>query len=374
MLLLSGCDKETSNEEATVHEESEEGLHLTHQQVEVLQLDMDTVSHRIMSSLVEVNGVLEVPPQNEAAVTAYIGANVMNINVIEGDEVSEGKVLAYLSHPELIKMQTNYSQDWHRVNYLQKEYERQNTLYQEEVGSGRDVEKISSELAALRGSVSGQENQLKLLGMDPAAIRKGTIMERIPVKSPIAGYIKEVNIKTGQYVGPEHEMFEVVNIHHIHADLMVFEKDVNKVKVGQKVRFTVQTLPDEELLAEVYAVGKSFEEMPKAVHIHAEIENKKGLLIPGMYVKGQVITDDSTRLAVREGAVVMDGGRSYLFAAMRSSDQWNFEKVEIITESQDSGWTSVRFLAPEDKHKTYVMNNAYYLMAEMKKGEGGHHH
>ena len=58
--------------------------------------------------------------------------------------------------------------------------------------------------------------------------------------SPIEGYIRTVEVKTGQYVKPETEMFEIVNIEHIHADLMVFEKDMHKVKVGQRVKFNVE--------------------------------------------------------------------------------------------------------------------------------------
>ncbi|QDH80324.1 efflux RND transporter periplasmic adaptor subunit [Echinicola soli] len=375
LLSITACnDEEKITDHSDEEEKHEEGLHLSNQQVEALQLTIDTVSTRAMARLVEVNGVLEVPPQNEAAVTAYIGANVVEINVIEGDKIQKGQALAHLSHPQLIKIQSDYSQSWHEMDYLQKEYNRQNTLYEEEVGSGRDMQKTAAELASLGASISGQESQLRLLGLDPTSIRKGVITDRIPVKSPISGYIKEVHIKTGQYVGPEYEMFEVVNIHHIHADMMVFEKDVSKVKVGQKVRFSVETLPGEELMAEVYSVGKSFESKPKAVHIHAEIENKKGLLIPGMYVRGQVITDKTKQPAVPEEAIAKEGDRNYLFSVKKQGEEWLFEKTEIVLDNQNDGWVSVKFMSPEDANKKYVMNKAYYLVAETKKGEGGHHH
>ena len=101
-----------------------------------------------------------------------------------------------------------------------------------------------------------------------------------------------VEVKTGQYVQPQTEMFEIVNIDHIHADLMVFEKDMHKVKRRQKIRFTIESLADQELEAKIYSVGKAFEQDPKAIHIHAEIENKKGLLIPGMYIRGRIMIND----------------------------------------------------------------------------------
>jgi len=108
------------------------------------------------------------------------------------------------------------------------------------------------------------------------------------LRSPIEGFVQKVEVKIGQYVEPQTELFEIVNTHHVHADLMVFEKDVYSVKKGQKVRFTVQSIADTELTAEIYSVGKTFEDNPKAVHIHAEIENKKGNLIPGMYIQKEI--------------------------------------------------------------------------------------
>ena len=50
------------------------------------------------------------------------------------------------------------------------------------------------------------------------------ILEQVPLRSPIEGYVQKVEIKTGQYVEPQTELFEIVNTEHVHADFMVFEK------------------------------------------------------------------------------------------------------------------------------------------------------
>ncbi len=200
---------------------------------------------------------------------------------------------------------------------------------------------------------------------------------KIAVNSPIKGFIKSVNIKTGQYVSSRDQMFEVVNTDHIHADLMVFERDIFKVKVGQKVRFSVQNSPGEEMMAEIYAVGKSFEQEPKAVHIHAEIENKKGLLVPGMYVRGRVLVGEDYKMAMPEDAIIREGERAYVFVAEKmtegTSEKWKFTPMEILTGIRDNGWVEVRFLEEPNSSGVYVMNQAYYIGAEMNKEEGGHH-
>ena len=373
---------EHENGEASEHHEHGEGheeeVHFSEQQFQSLNMKVDTLPFRNISSYVEANGQLEVPPQNEAAVTAIIAANVTSIKVIEGDKVSKGQVLAYLSHPDLIKLQTDYFNSWNQLQYLEKEYQRQKKLYEEKVGSGKEYQKIQSDYQSMKGNVNGYEAQLKMMGLGQEKIKQGEIYEQIPVPSPISGHIRLVEVKTGQYVQPQTEMFEIVNINHIHADLMVFEKDMHKVKEGQKVRFSIESLPDKELEATIYAVGKSFEQDPKAIHLHAEIENKEGLLIPGMYVWGRKMTEIIQSYALPEAAVVREGEKYFIFTAKKENDngetEWAFEPVEVIAGAIDEGWIEVKLLKPLENSVTVAWNNAYYLLAEMKKGEAEHNH
>ncbi len=99
-LFLFGCENSGHNEEGHNHEEEsehhehgeghEEEVHFSLQQFDALDMKVDTLPFRNISSYVEANGDLEVPPQNEATVTAVIGANITDIKVIEGDKVNKG--------------------------------------------------------------------------------------------------------------------------------------------------------------------------------------------------------------------------------------------------------------------------------------------
>src|SRR5699024_3372106 len=108
-------------------------------------------------------------------------------------------------------------------------------------------------------------------------------------------------------------LFEVVGNSHIHADFMVFEKDIYKVKEGQKVYFTVSNTPQKRLMATIYSVGKTFEKGPKAVHVHAKIEGETGQLIPGMYVQGRIAVSSRSSAALPAAAIVGEGKESYIF-------------------------------------------------------------
>ncbi|WP_026210584.1 efflux RND transporter periplasmic adaptor subunit [Flexithrix dorotheae] len=380
IVLMAACGKSSVTESSEHNEEEHaEKVHFSVQQFESLGMKVDTIPFRNLSTFVEANGQLEVPPQNEATVTAIIGANVTSIKVIEGDKVRKGQVLAYISHPDLIQLQTDYVNAWNQFQYLEKEYQRQKKLYSEKVGSGKEFQKTQAEYQSMNGAVHGYEAQLRIMGLIVNKVKEGNLYEQVPVTSPIDGYIRLVEVKIGQFVQPQTEMFEIVNIEHIHADLMVFEKDMNKVKKGQKVKFKVESLIDKELEAEIYAVGKAFEQDPKAIHLHAEIENKAGLLIPGMYVRGRIMVDNIEAFALPKEGVVRDGEKFYLFMVEKEVEEngeieWEFEPVEIATGNEDDGWVEVKPLKTIEKGTVVAWNNAYYLLAEMKKGETEHEH
>jgi len=129
--LASACgDKEKDNEnngyshneeaKTEIKEKNHEGdeVMLSLQQFETLKMKIDTLALRNLSSYVEANGTLEVPPQNEAAITSVVGANVVSIKVIEGDKINKSQVVAYLSHPNIIKLQTDYLNAYSNSNFL----------------------------------------------------------------------------------------------------------------------------------------------------------------------------------------------------------------------------------------------------------------
>jgi len=382
-ILATSCgNKESDNHSQNEDQKTDvnesknksEEVMLTQQQFDALKMKIKTLALRNMSGYVEANGTLEVPPQNEAAMTTVVGANVVSIEVIEGDKVNKGQVVAYLSHPNIIQAQTDYLNAYSNSNFLKKNYERQQKLYGAGVGSGANFQKAEAEYDASKAMVNGLEAQLKILNVNVTSVRNGSIAQRIALRSPIEGYVQKVEVKTGQYVEPQTELFEIVNTHHVHADLMVFEKDVHKVKKGQKVSFTVQSVPDAELTAEIYSVSKTFEDNPKAVHVHAEIENKKGNLIPGMYIQGKIQVDNTRTKALPETAIVKDGNKYYAFLVDKENDDWSFKPLEVLLGTKDGDWVSVQFTQDIDEKKQFAYNNAYYLIAEMKKGESEHEH
>lgn len=353
-------------------------VHLSDLKYESLGMKVDTLPTRVLTGAVEANGRLEVPPQHEATVTAILGANVTDIKVIEGDKVRKGQVLAYISHPNLSKLQSKYINAYNRLQFLEQEKNRQKRLYEKEVGSGKAYQMAIADYESMKGEANSYKAQLKQLSINLSRIKEGDIYEKVPVVSPINGYIEKVLVQIGQYVDPQTEMFKIVNTEHIHADLMVFEKDAYKVKEGQNISFTVQSAPGKMLEAEIYSVGKKFEQNPKAVHVHAEIKKKADYLIPGMYINGKIHTESKAVRALPEEAIIEEAGKLYIFLAEQHNKdgktEWAFRPVEIRTGMKEEGMVEIQLLEPLPEGAKVAWNGAYYLISEMKKSQTSHSH
>ena len=394
LTLFLGCEENSNSEKNTQETKAsdsketegnneEEGggmrsVHLSEMKFNSLGIKVDTLTKKALSGIVEANGQLEVPPQYEATVTAVLGGNINSIKVIEGDKVNKGQVLAYLSHPNLTKIQTDYINAFNRMQFLEKEFARQKRLYEAEVGSGKSFQQTQADFQSVKGEVSGYESQLRQLNLGASQVRNGNLYEYIPVVSPIEGYIEKVKVQIGQYVEPQTSMFMVVDNEHVHADLMVFEKDIYKVKEGLKISFTLESVPGSNLTGEIYSVGKQFEQNPKAVHVHAEIKNKEDYLIPGMYIKGKIRTGEEAVPALPEEAVIEEDGNPYIFTAQKHQEEgkteWELKPIQVRTGINEDGWVEIKLLEPLPEGTLVAYDNAYYLVSEMQKSQNSHGH
>ena len=129
------------------------------------------------------------------------------------------------------------------------------------------------------------------------------------------------------------------------------------------------------MTATIYSVGKSFEEGPKALHIHAEIENKDKNLIPGMYVNARIIIEENLEQALPEGGIYQENETFFVFTAKKEGDDtWAFTPEKVIVISTSDEYISFEFIEEIQEDILLAQGGAYYLMAEMKKGEAEHSH
>jgi cobalt-zinc-cadmium efflux system membrane fusion protein len=390
LATLVSCSTNKKDAHEDEHEEhGPEGVvMLNEQQQEALDLQLGSFQMRNLTTVVKTNGELAVPPASSADITAVIGGNVKSIKIFHGDKVYRGQLLAVLEHPDYISIQEDFAEVANNLEFLEKEYNRQKELFENKVGAGRDYQEAKSKYNTAKAKYAGLKSRLQLLHLSPEKVKQGQISNTVSIISPINGFINEVNIKVGTYVDASNKMFEITDNSAIHADFMIYEKDVHLLKIGQKIHFTVSNRPGEEFTANVFAIGKEFNANTRAIQIHAKINEKVSGLVPGMYISGHLHTDTNLTRTLPNDAIVAEGTKSFIFIldnetnkehADEEKEKHNehkkaFKMVEIITGQKDDGYTEVHLIDSLAENTQVVLNAAYYLLADMKKEETEHEH
>jgi cobalt-zinc-cadmium efflux system membrane fusion protein len=356
------------------HEEDENTVTLTSKQMATINLGLIEVKPQKLDVGIKVTGELELSPQDIADISPMMGGVVKSIKVIEGDRVAKGSILATMQHPDFIEIQQNYIGAINDLEFSEGDYSRQKKLFEEKIGSGKDFQKAKSKYQKEAVKVKALKIKLEMLGLNVKSITKGNIIKEVKIIAPIKGVVSLVETNIGSYVAPLTKMFEIVNNDKLHADFRVFEKDINKIKVGQKVLFKTTSIANKEFQGEIHAVSPVFEESPKALHIHADIINDKKDLIPGMFIQGEIIAENVFATAVPNKAVITKDGKQYVFVAAKSKDnKTTFHRNEVKVGFESNGMIEVKF-TEGIKGKIIVADDGYYLLAEMGKAENEHTH
>ena len=392
-LISCNSGESEKSEHGEEHEEhGQEGVvFLNEKQQDALDLKLGSFEMRNLTTVVKTNGQLAVSPSDIADITAVVGGNVKYIKVFDGDKVRKGQVLAVLEHPDYITLQEDFAEKANNLIFLEQEYKRQKELFDNNVGAGKDFQKAKAEYNTAKAKYEGLKLRLRLLNISSEKVLEGKISGTVNITTPINGYVNEINIKKGTYVDPKTKLFEITNNNKIHADFLIYEKDVHLVKKGQTVHFTVSNKPEEEFTAEVFAIGKEFDPNIRAVNIHTKINGDVSKLIPGMYISGHLHTDKRLTKTLPNDAIVSEGTKSYIFILDETTKPEHrehgdenedehaeeehikaFKMTEVITGQNDDGYTEIKLIEDLPENIKIVLNAAYYLLADMKKEENEH--
>ena len=374
--FLGRCSSDSSSEGDEHNEEQEEGpldkVSITPSQAKVLGLKTNVIVRKSLGNNIKVNGFLDLYPQDEANVNAFVGGNISKIYFVEGNRVKKGQVLARLEHPDYLQMQLELQQSVNELDYFKTEFERKEKLYKEEISSGREFQKARSEYYSTQSKIKGLKAKLKLLNLNVSKVIAGELFPTVPVISPIDGFIGEVYVRIGDFANPGINLFYITNNDKTHVDFRVYEKDIYKIEVGQKAYFTIANKPGELIEAHIQTIGSTFEDDPKAVHVHALIDSKVNTdLLPGLYVEGRIVESEKMMDVVPEEAIVTEGIRSFVFVKGEGDDdgKLHFDVVDVTIGIRDAGFVEVTFAEPLVKEAEIVTVGAYMLSSELIKGQ-----
>jgi len=373
ILLLSSCGSSASKEAVVEVKEvlPENIVELNADQYKMANVQMGAIEFRSLSDLIKINGLISAPPQNIATVSTPMGGFIKNTSLMQGSQIKKDQVLAMVENPEFIDLQQNYLESKNQLEYAEADYNRQKDLYKDNISSAKSFQQVTSEYKVLKGKMNALGQKLALIGINPETLTETNIQRAIAVKSPISGFVKQVNVNIGKYVSPTDVLFEIVNTSKLTVELTVFEKDIHEISIGQRLRFGLSDEGKDQYIAVIYQVGKVLQN-DKTIKVFATITNPSVRLIPGIYITASVETHNNSMTALPSDAIVQFDGKNYIFVFDRVKQEngkaiTEYKLVQVKRGASDNGYTGV--ILPEGfdiKKAKIVIKGAYNLMAAKK--------
>ena len=343
---------------------AETSVSLTEAQAKNANIVIGKIAQRTISSKLKVNGKIDVPPQNMISVSVPMGGYLKYTKLLPGMHISRGEVIAVMEDQQYIQLQQDFLMAKAHLVFSSKEFERQKELNQSKASSDKVFQQAEADFTSTKINVKALSERLKLISIDPDKLDETTISRSINIYSPIDGYVSEVLVNIGKYTQPSEVLFELINPTDIHLALTIFEKDLNKISIGQKVMAYTNNQPDKKHECEIILIGKNLS-ADRSTEVHSHFEKYDKSLFPGMYMNAEIELSNTQVYALPEEAIVRYENAQYIFIQEKGN---NFTMQEVKTGNTESGFTEI--ISGESlTEKNIAVKGAFTILMKMKNTE-----
>ena len=296
------------------------GCHFYGQKTEMMQ--MPQVSVTVAEAKEEVINnpktyVALVEAINSVDVVAKVSGSLDKVNFVEGSFVKKDDPLfiidkdTYLANYNLAKAQLESAKA--NLTKTERDYNRQKQLTAKNIASKATYDSAESAYLQAKAAVSQAQAQLDLAKID---------LDNTEVKAYIDGYIGKTNVTVGNYVNASAEtLARVVQINPIRIAFSLTDKEYLEMQAAGE-----RDLNDFVVNIEL-ASGEIFKEKltkvfanneinlgTATVAVYADINNDKGLLKPGAYVKMFITSANPKKgVVIPEVAVIQNDEQAQVY-------------------------------------------------------------
>lgn len=344
LALFAACGNGEPNETSAV--DSSETANAAVNYVQVGKLAVKPLSEEIYST-----GTIDVPPMERKVIHSYLEANVTYVNVIQGQTVKQGQVIAKLSHPNLIALQQTLLESKTEIDFQEGELERKTKLAESNAASAKELNAIKRQLDMAKITFESAKEHLALLGISEAQVLNSGPKKEISIKAPFRGKVSKVHVTNGQFVSVNQPLVEVLNTHHKHLELDVFAKNADKVKLGQTIHFNVPG-SSQVFSGKVYLINPDI--TGNKLRVHGHLDNEEIDLKVGTFIEAKITINNERVAQIGNEEIIREGDKFFLFKPVPSG----YEKVAITKGRSNEQYSE---LIGIDTTQQWVIAGNYYL-------------
>lgn len=311
-LALQGCvDPAVGNDEESAQAKAKE-----QEQELAVPVEAATVAKGDVSAFYSGTATLEADKQAE--VVAQITGVVLEIAAEEGDFVQAGQVLARV---ETNRYRLEVEKAGAALKRLETDYQRKKELYDKELVSADDFERVKAELDA-------QKAAYDLARLD---------LEYTDIRAPISGYVSERLVRAGNLVKLHDPVYRITSYDPLLAVLHVPERELKVLRAGQDVSVTLDAWPGQVFEGEIIRISPVVDPNTGTFRVTAQVADSDHLLKPGLFGRVEIQYDVHEDVPViPRSAVITEDESSHVFvidgegAASRRSVLLGYERAGLV--------------------------------------------
>lgn len=259
---------------------------------------------------VRLNGKVQTDERLVYSQSSHIPGRIEKLLVnFTGEFVNKGQIIAYIYSPELVTAQEELLE-------AQKIAEAQPQLF-----------------SAAREKLKNWKLSDKQI---EEILNSGKTKDEFPVAADVSGYAVSKKINLGDYVRKGETMYEIADLSKIWVSFDVYESDISWIKKGDKVEFTIASLPGESFMSSITFLDPVIDPKTRVAKARVEYNNSNEKLKPEMFASGLVqakLANKLNSIVVPKTAVMWTGKRSVVYVKTNSEQGVNFIMREITLGS-----------------------------------------
>ncbi len=316
-------DEDNSSDDATPTAATEDSAEKSdddsdEKEEEAVPVEVAALARGPIESILSFSANLEA--EDQVQVFSQAKRLVIDLKVEEGDRVRRNQVLLRLQDEE---QRSAVQKVESQLAKAEREYKRQERLYQQELISEQAFNDSTYELNQLKISLEDAQRELGYT----------------EVRAPIAGTITQRSVNLGDQVQIGQNLFEIVDFDSMVARIYVPEKHLGELSVGLSARLSAQASADRRYTGRVERIAPIVDARSGTIKVTIDVGRQRGLR-PGMYVNVDLVTrthDDAVLIPKR--AVVYDNDQMFVF---RLGEERRVERVFIEPLLADKTWIEAR--------------------------------
>lgn len=282
----------------------EEGkIELSDQQVAEAGIAIQTAGPAQIRNTVILPGEIRFNEDRTSHVVPRLAGVVESVSANLGQEVKKGQTLAVIASTAFSDQRSELLSAQKRLELARATFEREKRLWEAKISAEQDYLQARQALREAEINVHNAQQKLLALGAKPSVLGDSDALNRYEICAPFDGIVVEKHIALGEAVKEDASIFTISDLSSVWAEIIVSAKDLNVVRVGEKVTIKA-TAFDSAASGTVSYVGSFLGEQTRTAKARVTLENPQMAWRPGLYITVEFVAKETEApVAVSSDAV-----------------------------------------------------------------------